>query len=484
MLDETQQKTLQTLLNNDTKAALIASLTGSGKTLLSVALAHEINAKTVLVVAPGDTFRNPLDGWQSEVEKYHHPNPPPNQQIIDSSKRGQQAFQALKEGVPGFYYVTHTYLTLSGTAGSHPPKTKKNPTSKPIVFREQKLKWNQINPNLDMVIADEIHHKANRKGSGQRALNQLKPRLYKVAMSATPGGDHFEGLWTVTRWLWPDHIDRSFWRWASQWGTTKYNPFGSSSRSMIVTGEKEPGAFTKSLPCYVRDQPPNIKVPVDPWFVVETPMTEPQQKQYDQMLKHSIAWLKDNPLVAELPVSQKVRLRQMCLGEVAFNEDGEVDFPLDTNSTKIDKAIIIAQKRHPNDKILMFVGDSQKFAEVVAQRLQQNGIAAKAWTGKTSKAQRKKIKDAFVRGDLRVIVASITAISDGVDGLQLVSSIEIWFNKSLYGIKNEQAEGRLNRRGQTQNHITRYELITPDTADEETFSLDAKKFITRMKELN
>ena len=67
---------------------------------------------------------------------------------------------------------------------------------------------------------------------------------------------------------------------------------------------------------------------------------------------------------------------------------------------------------------------------------------------------------------------------------QLVSSIEIWFNKSLYGIKNEQAEGRLNRRGQTQNHITRYELITPDTADEETFALDAKKFITRMKELN
>lgn len=477
-LDGTQKAAVQRLIEEPTKAALIASTTGAGKTAIALTFASQKDINTILVIAPGDTFRNPLDGWQSEVET-NLPHLKDKQYIIES--KHLDYVEDLKNGVPGVYYITHTYFTLCGSR-----KIVQDPTTNKVtVSRKQVVFWDTIVP--DLVILDECHQLSNRKGVGANVLKDLKPR-YKIAMSATPGGDHFEGLWAPTRWLWPEHIDRSFWRWASRWGTTeKARHKNAKAQSMVVTGEKDPGAFTGSLPCYIRDQPPNIKVPVSPWYEVAMEMTPAQKKQYDSMLKTSIAWLEENPLVAEVPIAQKVRLRQMCLGEVHFNQNGEVDFPDNTKSAKLDAAVKIATDRHPNEKIVMYVGDSQKFAEVAAQRLRDHGVQAEAWHGKVSKANRRKLKDRFVRGtneDLRVLVASVTSISDGVDGLQLVCNTEVWFNKSLYGIKNEQAEGRLNRRGQTQPAITRYELVIPDTADEETFALDARKFITRMKELN
>ena len=493
MLDELQIAAVERILNEPTKAALIASVTGAGKTRTALTAAQRLNARTVLVVAPGDTFQNPLDGWQSEVE-VSMPQLFHKQYMIDS--KNLDNFQRLKNGEPGVYYVTRTWFVLASVEGFRMVPDPTDPRGKrkiKEVFREPVLNWSETKNTLDVAIVDEVHAYSNRNSLGPIALKQLQPKMLKLAMSATPGGDRFEGLWAPTRWLWPNtinpdtqdlYVDSSFWRWASMWGTMqKANHPNATRHSMRVVGERNPGAFTASLPCYIRDQPPNVKVSVNPWFEVPLPMTEKQFQQYKEMEKKSIIWLEENPLVAELPVVQKLRLRQICLGEVNFNEDGEVDFPDDTSSSKIDAAIKIATERHPNEKIVMYVGDSQKFATVAAKRLRKEGIKAEAWSGRTTKKRRQELKDDFVRGDLRVLVASVTSISDGVDGLQTVCNVEVWFNKSLYGIKNEQAEGRLNRRGQHKDHIVRYELVIPKTADEDSFALDAKKFLSRTKEL-
>ena len=183
----------------------------------------------------------------------------------------------------------------------------------------------------------------------------------------------------------------------------------------------------------------------------------------------------------------------MCLGEVSLTlrseptEDDpfpyDVDYPQNAQSAKINALLTILTERHPKEPVMVYVGDSQKFVRLITERLQSQGIEAAEWSGKTSKTQRKQIMDDFMQGRLQVIVASISAISDGTDGLQTVCNIEVWMNKSLYGIKNEQAEGRLNRRGQKKEQIIRYDLVHEGTADEETFELDAKKFVRRMAEL-
>ncbi len=502
-LDEAQIKAKDRIVQEPTKAALIASITGSGKTATALAVLEELGVRTVLVIAPGNTFQNPKTGWRQEVKRFlPESSPLQNQFLLD--RKNIENFDRLKRGEPGVYYVTHTWFTLTGTEAR-----KKDENGQMRVTRKQELKWNELNSKLDAVILDEAHALANRKGQGAKALKQLHPRRLKIAMSATPGGDKFEGMWNPTRWLWPTtidpktnslYVDRSFWRWAAKWGTTE-KAYHSNGSSMVVSGEKNPGEFANSLPCYIRDEPPSIKVPVNPWYEAPLTMTPKQQEQYNSMLKSSIAWINDNPLVAQLPISQKVRLRQMCLGEVSLtpktDKDGkeiaptkddpfpfEVDYPENAQSAKINALIRILTERHtPEESVVVYVGDSQKFVRLVTERLIAQGIKAAEWSGKTSKAQRRQIMDDFMQRRLRVIVASISAISDGTDGLQTVCNIEVWMNKSLYSIKNEQAEGRLNRRGQHKDHIIRYDLVHEGTADEETFELDAKKFLRRMAEL-
>ena len=81
------------------------------------------------------------------------------------------------------------------------------------------------------------------------------------------------------------------------------------------------------------------------------------------------------------------------------------------------------------------------------------------------------------------LVASTTSISDGTNGLQWVCHTEVWLSKAMSGIKNEQAEGRLNRRGQKAERITRYELFVPGTADDEDYERNARKALMRSQEL-
>ena len=177
----------------------------------------------------------------------------------------------------------------------------------------------------------------------------------------------------------------------------------------------------------------------------------------------------------------------MCLGEVALDEStGDIHFTNDCASSFVDAALKISKREA--GKHILYLTNSNSFAHVVANRLNMyygEGVAA-AWTGSESQGEREGIKRDFIDTDnpLRYIVGTITkAIAVGTDGLQTVCSTEVWMGKSLESIINEQGEGRLNRRGQN-NSTTRYELVVPETAQEEEFALDARKFYARRLELD
>lgn len=89
-----------------------------------------------------------------------------------------------------------------------------------------------------------------------------------------------------------------------------------------------------------------------------------------------MVWLDEHPLAADLPIVQKIRLRQMTLGEVCFNGDDETDFAIDCRSAKLDACEKIIE-RHPGEKILFWT-DSRKFAQVAAKRLSKPGRLAAA----------------------------------------------------------------------------------------------------------
>lgn len=418
-----QAEDVERIVNTPTKAALIGSEMGQGKTLTAVEVANRLDVKTILVICPLSVRVN----WERTFTRQGNLL---DQHRIDGTKKGKAAWDMLAHNEPGIY----------------------------IIGREMfvRKEWSKIKP--DLAIFDEVHAVQNRKSMGFRKLKNLKP-TWRLALSGTPAGNKFQGMWSITRWLWPNVIDRSFWRWVTDWARSEDDYFAG----VKVLGEREPGAFVASLPCYVRREANLETEYVEEIRYVE--LTAAQRRLYEQMEQDSLMWLEENPAVAEVPIVQRIRLRQVTLGVPYINERDEVDFELDCKSSKIDalKDII---KDMDDDEPLFILCDSAKFVKAVVHQL---GKEAREWSGSVSHAERDSLKTGFIDGKFRFLVATIPSIAEGTDGLQEVCNHVVWLSRSDNGLLNEQAAARLHRTGQ-RRHVYSWDIQAEGTYDSGQFN--------------
>lgn len=421
-LEDRQLKAVEKIISEPTKAALNASLMGVGKTLMAVEVVKGLGAQTTLIVGPLNTYW----GWYDTIQR--QTGYASNIQRINSSKDGKQALLDLSNGVAGWYFVGREYF--------------------------RRLDWSKIVPDVAMI--DEAHFAQNRNSKSFKALMKLKAG-FKLSMSGTPAGNKFEGFWAVTRWLWPEVIPRSFWSWVYDYCDTGYSPFSK----MEILGEKNSGAFANSLPCYIRLEPNhNLEVVEETRYVDLVPA---QRKLYDKFQKDLVVWLKDNPMVAEVPIAARIRLRQITLAVPSIADGDEVIFAEDAVSTKYQALQEIIED-NPDEPMLLLT-DSQKYANLVTSRLNATKKQAFEWSGKANQAQREAAKQAFINGQCKYIVAVIPAIAEGVDGLQDVCSTIVWLSHSDSNLMNQQVVDRIRRRGQ-KNVVKIYDIIARDTYDD------------------
>ena len=462
--DEEQEIEIQRMLTEPTDAWLMANQTGTGKTLCCVEFIKRRGPKTVLVIGPAT---GPVvKAWKDTFTRQGVTLP---FKRIDS--KTPEEFENLRQKVPGIYYVGREFFTISGS--DLEPKVDKKTKEVLTPGRKKRWSWGKVRP--DVAIYDEIQTASNRNSTTYLVLKQLKAG-YKIASSATPQGNRFQGLWSVCRWLWGDtknpetgemYVDNSFWRWAATWAEVVPDPYTMKK----CMGEINPGAFVASLPGYSRIEAK--RTPVEERKVY-LDLTARQRELYDQMERDALAWINEHPMVADFPIVQRIRMRQITLGEPTLNDTGQVDedgipivevnFADDCESSKIDALHKIVEKHHPGEPLFILC-DSQKFARVVTKRL---GPLAAEWSGKTTHKERDRIKVAF-GGSVRFIVATIPAVAEGLDGLQDVCNVEVWLSQSLNEMLNEQARGRVNRRGQKADKIVRYYLQARKTDDDRHF---------------
>lgn len=424
-LEPDQMIAVEKITSEATMSALNASLMGSGKTLMAIEAVRATDAKTVMIIGPLNTYW----GWWDTIQRQTEYTA--NIQRIDSSKTGRAAMNDMIAGVEGWYFIGREFF-----------RTKD---------------WTKIKP--DYVLVDEVHFAQNRNSRSHKALMKLKAKR-KLAMSGTPFGNKFEGAWAITRWLWPEIIPASYWKWVYKWCNLGYSPFTKHE----ILGELEPGDFIKSLPCYVRIEPNhNIQVVEETRYVDLVPA---QRKVYDKFQKDLVVWLKDNPLVAEVPIAARIRLRQMTLAVPSIDEaDGSIYFEDDAVSTKW-KALSDLVDDNPNDPMFILT-DSQKYAKIVTDRLNKKcgDGSAFEWSGQANQKQREEAKQKFLGGKLQFIVAVIPAIAEGVDGLQNVCSTVVWLSHSDNNLLNQQVIDRIRRRGQD-DVVKIYDIVARDTYDE------------------
>jgi superfamily II DNA or RNA helicase len=437
-----QQKAIDKIIAEPTRAALNGSTMGAGKTLIAVEVAKGLGAETILLIAPLGTRL----GWKVTFERQGVKLP---FKWINSTKDGKQAFEDWQWQLPGIYFVGVEYFVRMGWDGGK--------------------RTNNWSKEADLVLFDEVHRSQNRNSKTYRTIKAVKGG-FKLSMSGTPTGNKFDGAWAVTRWLWSDLITPSYHGWVSDWCKTEYDHFAPGNRKVV--GELNPGSFFNSLPCYVRIES-DLKVSIDE-DVRYVELTAQQRKAYSQLEDNMIAWVEGNPLVVEFPITLRARLRQATLGMFTVEDSGEVTFADDCKSSKIDAMLDILHNDWDDEPALILT-DSRKFADVVVSRLD----GAAAWHGNVSQSEREDRKKQFLDGDIRYIVAVTSAIAEGVDGLQHATRNILWLSRSDNRLLNEQAMARVMRQGQKKT-VRSIEIIALDTYDSGVLS----SHIERAVEMN
>ena len=438
-----QQKAIDKIIAEPTRAALNGSTMGAGKTLIAVEVAKGLDAETILLIAPLGTRL----GWKVTFERQGVKLP---FKWINSTKDGKQAFEDWQWQLPGIYFVGVEYFVRMGWAGG-----------------KRTSNWSK---EADLVLFDEVHRSQNRNSKTYRTIKAVKGG-FKLSMSGTPTGNKFDGAWAVTRWLWSDLITPSYHGWVSDWCKTEYDHFAPGNRKVV--GELNPGSFFNSLPCYIRIES-DLKVSIDE-DVRYVELTAQQRKAYSQLEDNMIAWVEGNPLVVEFPITLRARLRQATLGMFTVEDSGEVTFADDCKSSKIDAMLDILHNDWDDEPALILT-DSRKFADVVVSRL--NGAAA--WHGNVSQSEREDRKKQFLDGDIRYIVAVTSAIAEGVDGLQHATRNILWLSRSDNRLLNEQAMARVMRQGQKKT-VRSIEIIALDTYDSGVLSSHIERAIEMNK---
>lgn len=430
------------------KEVLLKAPTGAGKTLVGVQTALELNAKRVLLIAPLNTEA----GWRKTVARQFG-DAIEYRYVHNKRVAGKRAMEDLMTGKPGFYFIGRELF--------------------------KRYSWRKVG-KVDFIIFDECHVATNRDSRMHKMLKTSRAP-YKLAMSATPAGNHMQGLWALGRWLWPKKVDRSFWVWITKYFHTEHDPYGDSEygEGKKVTTERLPGKLWKDLPAAFKME--SVYKETATVHEIEVEISAVQRKHYKELEEEAITWLKDNPLAIDVPAVLHMRLRQICLAVPSVRQDwvrrkdketgiwmdvwGDVVwFEDDAKSTKIDVILELLSDLHVEhpEPVVIFT-DSRVFATICTKQLQAAGYRARQFVGGMSKEERDWKMDNF--GELfDVLVCTLQTVAEGTDGLQLVACHEIWANVSWSPLINTQGIGRLSRQGQ-QRPVQRYMLLATNTIE-------------------
>lgn len=487
--DSEQAAAIWRMAYEPTNAALNTSELGVGKTLVAVETAKTREAARNLIIAPKGTHT----GWEYHAERQQMNLP---FMWIQNDKNRDEYLKALKANKPGNYFIGIEYFVRLGwkrkpvlDARGNQRLTK---SGKPMWKSERTSLWRSVYP--DFIVVDESHKGANKGTKTFQTLNMQTGDnhlngAFKLAQSATPYGNKFANAWSIPRWLWPDDdiVPRSYQLWRARWAETEYDPF--SYDHVKVLGEKPPpGGWYDSLPCHIHiaakpieyveydpvtREPGTIYVIRDERFIELTPK---QRRIYDELEKQHLAWLDDNPLVVELPVTEMLRQNQVALGEPTIDENGVVNFAENCKSSTMDEIVDIIKNDIDEESAVIFSA-SQKFnVNVIVPRLQKLGYTAEVYDGQNR--DRDAARARFQSGETKYLVVVIEAGGTGLDGFQHATRNVIWASRSLNGVSNEQASGRVPRRGQEKT-VREFFITRVNTRDEESYSSLAKREVER-----
>ncbi|MDF2990265.1 MAG: hypothetical protein K0S37_779 [Microbacterium sp.] len=469
--------------------ALLADDMGVGKTVQASEVAIRGGFKRALFIGLPDTH----ESWYGRIVAQSDGAITPR--IMNGTAEGKANLKRFMAGEDGFYiagshylaaqdfesrpvpnpehhaidnpsarpFMWKTHKSTNVTKGQYkgelvlrdrPTKGKKDligPAQEPVVltkstrinFFDYRLKKNP----LDLVVFDEVQAIANRHAQARRTILTLAKGAFVLSMSGTWFMNEVDNMWSIGRFTWPgvnpatgrSYVESNHKTWANDYlnsevltredGSALTSASGRELRK--VTGEKVPGAFIATLPCYIRREATD-PIP-EPEYIYVDPTPE-QQAQIEDLQKDLMTWVMtweglEEPLVADMPAELYMRLRQVNIAELTIDENGDVAMADDAASAKLAPLRGLLEQVWADMPVAIYT-DSKIGAKFLERRMQRAGVDARAWHGDLSKKQRAELKRAFLAGEFRYLISTVQSFGTGLDGFQTVCDKVVWISEA------------------------------------------------------
>lgn len=433
---------------------------GKSRTVLSVveknAKEHRRKSSKVTIIAPINVCRN----WLIELKKYY------GSKYTTYLVAGQTAAKKLK--------------TLQEFAKSSPSYGSQILIINIEALRNVKYRGLVADSLAETLIVDESHNFKTPTSQQTKGLIELKEKLkptYIYLLTGTPAPQGEIDLWSTFYLL--DKTNLPFFIWRKRYfidknerrrGTHNYWP-------EYVVDPKAKEIFVKLLSeCsltaqkdLVLDLPPLLRT------TVFSEMSTDQARHYESMKQFLFAIDEQgNELNASNLLSRTLRLQQILAGFIG-NAAIKNNPRLDALKFAIEKCCDGLPPHQSNSQLIIWTIFKSSYKQI-AELLQDLGISYGMLTGEQSAdSERPETIARFQAGEIRAVIAHPKVVSEGVNLTAAAWSIH--YTRSYNLVHDLQCEAR-NYRGGSEIHgrITRIDIITPGTIDEEiAVALQQKK---------
>lgn len=297
-----------------------------------------------------------------------------------------------------------------------------------LMVRLRSVMWSHL-------IVDEAHRIKNPKSKRTLSVKSI-PARFRQALTGTPILNRVQDLGSILHFLHPAYSGGSMWAFKEYVSEVEMGPYGPIFKGLTTNPAKV--AILNRLLALTTIRHNDLDIaPGSTSGTVYVSMTPEQRKLY-----HNIKTLTLEELPETLTIQNGMVLSMRL--QQCTSAPGWLD-PKAGVGAKIDWLVETIED-NPHIKFVVFT----RFIEVCKAVQSRVGKSVVQYNGTMSAVEKEEAKRAFIEdARVRVIVGTIGAMGEGVDGLQEVCNHVVFVDRDWSPEVMRQAEMRVDRRGQT-----------------------------------
>lgn len=294
-----------------------------------------------------------------------------------------------------------------------------------------KTKW-------DLIVCDEAHKIKNHKSQIGKLIHKI-PALNRLALTGTPIINYVDDMYNILFWVDSRALGEGYWRFVDLFCHVPYNPFGEVIEGLTKDVHRVE-LLKKVLSNYViRSTKEEVltDLPKKGIYDITLAFSKAQRELYDDVKKLVFEKLPKNCTISNAAI-HLLRLIQVTSNPALFNDK--------INNPKFEYILELLEE-NPDKSLVVFTQFAQT-VEALTHYLRLAEIGCTSITGSDTIMHRLIGVQKFIHKESRVIIGTIGAMGQGIDGLQNVCSTVIFIDSSWSPQINAQAEDRVYRFGQ------------------------------------